>query len=957
MATVGFDPADDVVGEPVDLPEKFVVALRRPWMRLGVALVWFALAASGLSFALSFMAGLESDILPIPGTPSGDAQDVSDKYFPGEPLQGALLVKATDGSPLLGFVNRSTCTLTPQFLPDKHVVTVNMSCENASAVGGGCVISTDIAAFAKQAVGIIEQLVPQNASKMVRRLLEVEMAILLNSLPQITSCPVMSSSRHARDWLDFQSSLSRNLDSKLPGYKSTVISFASLPAESVERSYALPSWPIFGNMSRLKLSVKVPAGISWGLVKNQFLADQYRTSLIAVETSRLDGKSVLPMSSDAMHVSSVLHDMGTSAPPTLRVKDSSMASMFDSVQQGIDKTMGVSTETFPIALVILALMAQNVRLVLVTLFNLVACITSAVLIMYPISKQMTIATMAPAMMMAIALAMSIDYSLFILTRFQREVGNGCSAEAALIITLRTSGRIVVVSGMTLFLCFLAMLCFPVSFISSMGVGASVTVFTAVVAALTLSPVFLLQYPVFFTSSKRYGFSGEGCCCRRSTSARSNEDLGALGRSSKESVMTPLKTDHEVTRSCWTQFGVRVQKFARLVAVVLVAVAVPVALTSIPRLRKTVGLLPLMPTDALATHTLVELQSSFGAGSVFPTTLIVVPTEGSTATPHDLSDWQTKSCQALKEIADNVNSYAGPVPAFTATSFFGVMIMEGTCMPPGMGITLGSIGSWSHIGSDYSATQVQVSYNIDPFSTEGQAWLVRLRDAINTPIARAVGSWHLYGQAPLQMDVSNATFEMMPLLVSLVMGVVMVVMAVSFKSLIAPIRAVFCLLWMLVLSFGLAIFVFQDGLVSFLHWDSLGARPSGGMSWLSPCVAFPILVGLGLDYDIFYSERVVEEWEHGYNEKEAAVRALSATADIISAAGSIMLVAFLALLLSTTSAINEIAFLVSVGVIIDCFLTTKVVVPCAMALLGKRNFWPRRRTLAKPAEVISTQSAV
>merc|ERR1719162_2944092 len=99
---------------------------------------------------------------------------------------------------------------------------------------------------------------------------------------------------------------------------------------------------------------------------------------------------------------------------------------------------------------------------------------SAVLIMYPISAKMTTATTAPALMIAIALAMSIDYSLFLLTRFNDEVDSGRRPVDAVDIALRTSGRIVLVSGVTLLLCFLMMLCLPVIFISSMGVCASVT---------------------------------------------------------------------------------------------------------------------------------------------------------------------------------------------------------------------------------------------------------------------------------------------------------------------------------------------------------------------------------------------------------------------------------------------------------------------------------------------------
>jgi len=233
----------------------------------------------------------------------------------------------------------------------------------------------------------------------------------------------------------------------------------------------------------------------------------------------------------------------------------------------------------------------------------------------------------------------------------------------------------------------------------------------------------------------------------------------------------------------------------------------------------------------------------------------------------------------------------------------------------------------------------INYQIDPFSTEGQEWITRLRVAVSEK--SHIAKWYITGEGPNQMDAADETFARFPLMIVLMMISVMVLIGVAFKSIVAPLRAVFCLLWMLAMSFGLAIFVFQDGWLNWLHWSQLGARSTGAMSWMSPCIACSVIIGLGLDYDIFYTESVVEEREHGYDEREAALRALTDTANTISAAGMIMAIAFGALLLCTIPTLNEIAFLLIVGVLIDCFINTKIIMPAAMALLGRYNFWPRQ----------------
>ena len=88
------------------------------------------------------------------------------------------------------------------------------------------------------------------------------------------------------------------------------------------------------------------------------------------------------------------------------------------------------------------------------------------------------------------------------------------------------------------------------------------------------------------------------------------------------------------------------------------------------------------------------------------------------------------------------------------------------------------------------------------------------------------------------------------------------------------------------------------------------------------------------------EKVAEEREHGYAEKEASTRALAATANLISAAGLIMVTAFLSVLLSSTTALNEIAFMLTIGILIDCFVTTKIIIPATIGLTGRLTFWPR-----------------
>lgn len=125
---------------------------------------------------------------------------------------------------------------------------------------------------------------------------------------------------------------------------------------------------------------------------------------------------------------------------------------------------------------------------------------------------------------------------------------------------------------------------------------------------------------------------------------------------------------------------------------------------------------------------------------------------------------------------------------------------------------------------------------------------------------------------------------------------------------------------------------------------MGLRPSLGTCGVIDCLSSHLsTVRLRPSSDIFLMESVVEFWDHGASARDAVVMALDATGNIICLAGVIMTLAFGSLLIGVSPTLNQIGYLLIVGVLIDCFITTKVIIPCAMALLpGDANFWPRKR---------------
>jgi hypothetical protein len=868
--------------------------LRKPSARAGVVLVWLCLAIGGLAVAKPFAAALVSSCPPVPGSASYEAHAALQRYFPEESLSKAFLLNSVSGAPFMELQPRSTCALNMTL----SFPNLRITCRNESALGKGCIRTQDL----------ISQI--QDTYSLSAAMVDKHMASMLASLPassKVTHCPVAVDEKLSKKWSNFATSVQTTLESRYPNCVHNILSQESIHAQTVNKKVSI-----------LNVSLEIPGGNFWNLFKNQLMANANHASLVSATTSACDGIPVDPLGQQAIDISKDMERLVARAPEAVRAHLISERHVNAAINEGMMKTFDFSGLMLPVALLILAAMLRNIRLVLCTLVNILACSTSTIFIMYPVALQTTVSATAPSLIIAVALAMSIDYSLFLLTRYQKEISDGRTNEEAVEIMLSTSGKMVLVSGLTLLMCFLTMWCLPASFIAILGVSSAITVCMASLAALSLTPMMLLSWPTFFGNDRRRGQSEE---------IEKNQSL---------------EVDWLFGELFWQRFGQEIIKYAIPALLVLIAVAVPFAVHGVSRFAKRAGPLPLLPSNSDVTQALMAVQDAFGDAATFPTNLLVVPPRTLVDTDNKRNLWLNQACKALTLIAAQVNASRDPAaPEFKVSDFMGVMILNGACMQ--------GIGTWSNFDGPYSATKVGITYPVDPFSKEGRKWITSLRDAVVHH--SDIGSWHITGAGATMMDVSRITFRSFPLMIVLMTATVLLVIGLSFRSVVAPVRAVLSLSWMITVTFGLAVFIYKDGCLDFLNMSQLGHRASGSMSWLTP-FSIPVVVGLGLDYDIFYSETVLEERECGHTEEEAAVRALASTANTISAAGMIMVFTFMPLLLGTTPCLNETGLILIVGVVIDCFITTKVIIPATISLLGRYNFWPRKMCACKEESPIT-----
>lgn len=221
-----------------------------------------------------------------------------------------------------------------------------------------------------------------------------------------------------------------------------------------------------------------------------------------------------------------------------------------------------------------------------------------------------------------------------------------------------------------------------------------------------------------------------------------------------------------------------------------------------------------------------------------------------------------------------------------------------------------------------ATRLQVILDDDPFSPAAMETVTRLREEVHH-----ASQGYVSGTSAVLLDLRDVMDRDLVRVMALVLVGITIVLVLLLRSLVAPVY----LMATILLSYGATL-----GLTR-LVFDAIFHE---GLTWWVPFFMFVLLVALGMDYNIFLMGRVKEEVV-GHGTRAGVERAVQRTGGIITSAGIIMAGTFAAMMSSSLLGLVQIAFAVTVGVLLDTFVIRTTLVPAIAVLLGKLNWWPGR----------------
>jgi uncharacterized membrane protein YdfJ with MMPL/SSD domain len=191
-----------------------------------------------------------------------------------------------------------------------------------------------------------------------------------------------------------------------------------------------------------------------------------------------------------------------------------------------------------------------------------------------------------------------------------------------------------------------------------------------------------------------------------------------------------------------------------------------------------------------------------------------------------------------------------------------------------------------------------------------------------------------GPTALNQDFSDLIRSRAPLVFAFVLGVAFLLLLVTFRSIVIPLKAIALNLLGVAASYGILVAVFQHGWGASL----LGVEPNGAIvSWL-PLFLFVVLFGLSMDYHVFILSRVKEGVDSGQRTNDAVARAIKATAGTVTSAAVVMVAVFAIFATLRTVDMKQLGIGLAVAVLLDATIIRAVLLPATMALLGDWNWY-------------------
>jgi len=505
----------------------------------------------------------------------------------------------------------------------------------------------------------------------------------------------------------------------------------------------------------------------------------------------------------------------------------------------------------------------------------------------------------------LGLGLGIDYALLMVSRFREAIAAQPDGLRASVIAARQAGRTLLISAATVAIGFLALLTVPISEVRSIGLAGVLVAGMSVLLANTLVPALLAV-------------------------------LGQRINAGRVPLIASWD-QHRAARTAnrWRRWGEVIVAHPWL-AIFLAGAPLLVLASQAARLDTNVPRGDWLPSQAESVRALHTLEHMDQVGIVYSLRVILeLPTDSIAQTD---AGWNALD-RFSKRLASDPRS--GRVISLTT-------IAESDRSG------LSNLSRETHrtfLSRDGRAALIEILPATSVSLNDQVNWVRELRKTGAAALTGVPGATLRIGGIPaLTADYQTIVLDRFASVMALVVGGTLMALLGGFRSLFAAVKAIVLNLLSVAASFGALVLVFQDG-----HGSRMLGVPEGTVSIfpIVPIVAFAIVFGLSMDYEVFLVARVLEARRSGLSELEAIPEGIARTAGLITSAAAIMIVVFAAFTFGNFLVVKMIGFTLAVAVFIDATLVRIVIGPALLRVAGDWNWWPGGLAAARGAPVTAS----
>jgi len=503
-----------------------------------------------------------------------------------------------------------------------------------------------------------------------------------------------------------------------------------------------------------------------------------------------------------------------------------------------------------------------------------------------LSRISSVSIFATNVVTMVGLAVAVDYSLFIVSRFREEIRHRSVADA-LGRTLETAGVAILFSGLTVALGLLGLYALGLGNLGSIGLSGTLVVSFAVLYSLTFLPALLAvlgsrvdAWPVF--RPVRNGPASHGFWRR----------LTAIVMAHPWPILLP-------------------------VAAVLLLLGAPFT-----RIRLGATDVGMLPPGAEARRGEEIVRREFPGQETNRIAIVLDYGDGSPLTAPRIERLYEYSRRLAREPGVNrVDSFVTLDPAITLPQYQMLAVMPASAPPLIQGALLQTMGR--HIAIVVLHTPQAAG------SDEAHALVRRIRAEGTVGDARVL----VTGHTAFDLDFTALVRDHAPRAVAIIVVATCVVLFVLLGSFLLPLKAVIMNFLSISASYGALVWIFQDGHLA--RWLDFAPGPieSG-----TPLIMFCVTFGLSMDYGVLLLSRIREEYQGGGDNALAVAVGLERTGRLITAAAAIMAAVFFGFAMADLVVIKAIGIGMGIAVVVDATVVRMLLVPATMRLLGHWNWW-------------------